>query len=171
MVLKLFKVTHAQYIAYSFTFLVCVSTPGTVFFFFFYWHYNPLWVLAFSVILFHSTLSSHRSLHRLIPIICVSSSISTIHLFLGLHLILVPRGFHSNIILGVLLLSIRITWPNQVILLLFISLLSSTETNTMAVRKVFSHFEYLKNRSRGLGVTWQPVRGDLTVHPWTVILP
>jgi hypothetical protein len=23
----------------------------------------------------------------------------------------------------------------------------------------------------GLEVTWQPVRGDLTVHPWTVILP
>ena len=39
---------------------------------------------------------------------------------------------------------------------------------TGAVRKVSSHFEYLENRSRGLDVTWQPVRGDLTVHPWTV---
>jgi len=37
--------------------------------------------------------------------------------------------------------------------------------NTRAVRKVFSHFEYLDNRSRGLDVTWQPDRGDLTVHP------
>jgi len=36
---------------------------------------------------------------------------------------------------------------------------------TRAVRKVFSHFEYLENRSCGLDVTWQPVRGDLTVHP------
>jgi len=36
---------------------------------------------------------------------------------------------------------------------------------TRAVRKVCSHFEYLKNRSRGLDVTWQPVRGDLTAHP------
>ena len=36
---------------------------------------------------------------------------------------------------------------------------------TRAVRKVSSHFEYLENRSRGLDVTWQPVRGDLTAHP------
>jgi hypothetical protein len=83
-------------------------------FFFFYWHYNPLWDLAFSVILFHSTLSLHCFLHRLIPIICISSSISTIHLFLGLPLVLVPIGFHCNIIVGVLLSSIRITWPSQV---------------------------------------------------------
>ena len=34
-----------------------------------------------------------------------------------------------------------------------------------AVREVSSHFEYLENRSRGLDVTWQPVSGDLTVHP------
>jgi len=40
-----------------------------------------------------------------------------------------------------------------------------------AVRKVSSHFEYLENRSRSLAVTWQPVRGDLTVHLWTVTLP
>ena len=33
-----------------------------------------------------------------------------------------------------------------------------------SVRKVSSHFEYLENRLRGLDVTWQPVRGDLTVH-------
>ena len=58
--------------------------------FFFDWHYNPLWVLAFTVILYHSSLSLHWPLHRLIPVICVSSSISTIHLLLGLHLILIP---------------------------------------------------------------------------------
>jgi len=39
------------------------------------------------------------------------------------------------------------------------------------VRKVSSHFEYLENRSRGLDLTWQPVRGHLTAHPWTVTLP
>ena len=33
------------------------------------------------------------------------------------------------------------------------------------VRKVSSHFEYLENLPLGLDVTWQPVRGDLTVHP------
>jgi len=36
---------------------------------------------------------------------------------------------------------------------------------TRVVQKVPSHFEYLKNQSHGLGVAWQPVRGDLTVHP------
>jgi len=42
--------------------------------------------------------------------------------------------------------------------------------HTRAVWKVSSHFEYLENRSRGLDVTWQPVREDLSVHPWTVTL-
>jgi len=76
---------------------------------FFYWHYNPLRVLTFSVILFHSALSLHCFLYRLISIICISSSISTIHLFLGLPLILIPIGFHSNILLGVLLSSFSVT--------------------------------------------------------------
>ena len=31
--------------------------------------------------------------------------------------------------------------------------------------KVSSHFEYIENRSRGLDVTWQQVRGDLTARP------
>jgi len=43
---------------------------------FFYWRYKPLWVLAFSVIFFHSALSSHCFLHRLTPIICKSSSMA-----------------------------------------------------------------------------------------------
>jgi len=45
------------------------------------------------------------------------------------------------------------------------------QKHTRPIRKVSSHFEYLENRSRGLDVTWQPVRGDLTAHPWTVTLP
>ena len=40
-----------------------------------------------------------------------------------------------------------------------------------AVRKISVHFEYLENRLRGLDVTWQPVRRDLTAHPWTFTLP
>ena len=42
---------------------------------------------------------------------------------------------------------------------------SGPYSHTRAVRKVSGHFEYLENRSRGLDVTWQPVRGDLTVYP------
>ena len=38
-------------------------------------------------------------------------------------------------------------------------------SHTRDVRKVSGHFDYLENWSRGLDVTWQPVRGDLTVHP------
>ena len=91
------------------------------FFFFFYWRHNPLWVLAFSVILFHSVLCLLNFLHPLIPIDWISSSVSSIHLFLGLPLILLPVGFHSNTLLGILFSSIRITCPSQAILLLFIN--------------------------------------------------
>ena len=66
-------------------------------FFFFHWHYNLLWVLAFSLILLLSALPLHCFLHPFIPIICMPSSISTILLFRGLPLILVPVGFHSKI--------------------------------------------------------------------------
>jgi hypothetical protein len=65
------------------------------------------------VIFFHSALSSHCFLHRLTPIICKSSSLPAIHLFRGLPLVLVPIGFHCNILLGVLLSSIRITWRSR----------------------------------------------------------
>jgi hypothetical protein len=91
-------------------------------FFFFYWRYNPLWALAFSAILSHSAFSVHNFLHPLIPILCISSSASSIHHFVGLPLILLPIGFHSNILLGVLFSSIHITQPNQAILLRFINL-------------------------------------------------
>jgi hypothetical protein len=42
---------------------------------------------------------------------------------------------------------------------------SGEEKNTRPLRKVSSHFESLENRSRGLDVIWQPVRGDLTAYP------
>ena len=44
-------------------------------------------------------------------------------------------------------------------------------THTSAVRKVSSHYECPGNQSYGLDVNWQPGRGNLTVHPWTVTLP
>src|SRR5215510_14259050 len=90
--------------------------------FFFDWRHNPLWVLAFSVILLHSVLSLLSFLHPLIPIDWISSSISSVHLFLCLPLILLPVGFHSNTLSGILFSSIHITCPNQTILLLFIDL-------------------------------------------------
>ena len=69
---------------------------------------------------FHPFLT--QILHPLIPIIWISSSASSIHLFLGLSLILLHIGFHSNILLGILPLSIRILCPSPAILLLYINL-------------------------------------------------
>jgi hypothetical protein len=46
-----------------------------------------------------------------------------------------------------------------------IKVYEGSEICTKAVWKVSSHFEYLENRSCGLDVTWQPVRGDITEHP------
>jgi len=102
-----------------------VEPPNDVDIIFFYWRYNPLWVLAFSVILLHSVLSLLSFLHPLIPNAWMSSSVSSTHLFLGLPLILLPVGFHSSILLGILYSSIRITCPNQAILLLFMNLTMS----------------------------------------------
>src|SRR5215469_13972673 len=93
-----------------------------IFFFFFCWRYNPLWVLAFSVIFLHSVLSLLSFLHPLIPIVWISTSTSSIHLFLGLPLILLPIGLIPGILLGILIPSIRITCPSQAILLLFINI-------------------------------------------------
>jgi len=87
--------------------------------------YNPLWVLAFSAIFFHSVISLLSFLRPLIPIVWMSSSATSIHLFLGLPLILLPIGFHSNILLGILPPSIRINCPSQAILVLFINLTMS----------------------------------------------
>jgi len=53
----------------------------------------------------------------------------------------------------------------------FFDILLTAHLNTRAVRKVSRYFEYLKNRSRGLDATWQPVREDLIVCLWTVTLP
>jgi hypothetical protein len=89
-----------QYPSTSHCYIVLLQDASTHFFFFFYWRYNPLWVLAVSVILFHSVLSLHNYLHSLIPILCISSSKSSIQLFFGLPLILLPIGFQSNTHLG-----------------------------------------------------------------------
>jgi len=51
--------------------------------------------------------------------------LQSIYLFLGLPLILLPIGFHSNIFLGIFPPSIRVTRPSQAILLLFINLTMS----------------------------------------------
>jgi len=40
---------------------------GSIFFFFFHWHYSPLWPLACQTIPFHFSLSITNSLHLLTP--------------------------------------------------------------------------------------------------------
>ena len=56
------------------------------------------------------------------------------------------------------------TSHRTVIILRFAPIMCKIYAYTRSVRKVSSHFEYLENRLRGLDVTWQPVREDLTVH-------
>jgi hypothetical protein len=53
----------------------------------------------------------------------------------------------------------------------FYLILDRIQCSTRAVQEVSIHFEYLENWSRGLEVTWQPVRGDFTAHSRTVTLP
>jgi hypothetical protein len=43
----------------------------------------------------------------LIPIICISSLMSSIHLFLGLPLFLLPVGVHSSTLLGIYITSLQ----------------------------------------------------------------
>ena len=92
-----FKHGFWNYLLFVFTTVIMFFLHNVlVFFFFLCWRYNPLWVLGFSAIFFHSVLSLHSFLHPLIPIVWMSSSTSSIHLFLGLPMILLPIGFHDN---------------------------------------------------------------------------
>ena len=87
-----------------------------IYFFFFHWHYSPLWALACRTMSFHFFLSATNSLHLLTPSTWRSLSISSFHPFLGLPLLLVPYSFWVKIFLGILSSSIISRWPNQLIL-------------------------------------------------------
>ena len=99
-----------------------------------------------------------------------------IHLFRGLPLVLVPIGFHRNVLLGVLLSSIRITWPSQVILLLFINLTISTRTYNVPflscqIRNSDNSIEYAQHFCKRSNCKVDPVhtvkayRGSTSKHP------
>ena len=116
-------------------------------FFFFHWHYGPLWALALQTMSFHFFLSATISLHLLTPSTWRSLSTSSFHLFLGLPLLLVPSSSWVKIFLGILSSSILSRWPNQLILCPFIhftifsSLLISSSSR--CVRLFHSSFSYL----------------------------
>ena len=86
-------------------------------FFFFHWHYSPLWALACWTMSFHFFLSATNSLHLLTPSTWRSLSTSS---FLGLPLLLIPSSSWVKIFLGILSSSILSRWPNQLILCPFI---------------------------------------------------
>lgn len=46
--------------------------------------------------------------------------------------------------------------------------LNSTEDVVRSIWKVSNRFQYLKNELCDFDVTCQPIRGDLTVHAWTL---
>ena len=66
-----------------------ISLAPRTLFFFFHWHYSPLWALACRTMSFHFFLSAINSLHLLTPSTWRSLSTSSFHLFLVLPLLLV----------------------------------------------------------------------------------
>ena len=84
-------------------------------FFFFHWHYHPLWALACRTMSFHFFLSATNSLHLLTPSTWRSLSTSSFHLFLGLLLLLVLSSSWVQIFLGILSSSILSRRPNQLL--------------------------------------------------------
>ena len=85
------------------------------FFFFFHWHYSPLWALGCRTMSFHFFLSATNSFHLLTPSTWRSLSTSSFHLFRGLPLLLVHSNSWAKIFLGILSSSILSRWPNQLI--------------------------------------------------------
>ena len=116
-------------------------------FFFFHWHYSPLWALACRTISFHFILSATKSLHLLTNSTWRSLSTSSLHLFLGLPLLLVPSSSWVKIFLDILSSSILSRWPNQLILCPFIhfTIFSPflTSSSSRFVRLLHSPFSYL----------------------------
>ena len=98
----------------------CVWCLVVVDFFFFHWHYSPLWALACRTMSFHFFLSATNSLHLLTPSTWRSLSTSSFHPFLGLPLLLVSSSSWVKIFLGILSSSILSRWANQLILCPFI---------------------------------------------------
>jgi len=88
----------------------------TPFFFFFHWHYSPLWALACRTMSFHFFLSATNSLHLLTHSTWRSLSTSSFHLFLGLPLLLVPSSSYVKIFLAILSSYILSRWLNLLIL-------------------------------------------------------
>ena len=66
-----------------FRFCFVLSTFGRHLFFFFHWHYSPLWALACRIMSIQFFLSPTNSLHLLTPSTWRSLSASSFHLFLG----------------------------------------------------------------------------------------
>ena len=87
---------------------------------FFHLHCSPLWALACRTMPFHIFLSATNSLHLLTPSTWRSLSTSSVHLFLGLPLLLVPSSSWVKIFLDILSYSTLSRWPNQLILCPFI---------------------------------------------------
>ena len=103
-------------------------------FFFFRWHYSPLWALGCRTIHLHFSLSITNSLHLLTPSTWRSLSTSSLHPFLGLPLRLIPSSSWVKIFLCILSSSILSRWPSQLILCPFIHFTifsSNTEINNL----------------------------------------
>ena len=84
------------------------------------WHYNPLWIFAFSARSLQVLLSLAVSFQFFIFIFYNSSMTSYCHCCLGLPTGLVPLGFQSNSFLVGLAWFILDIWPSHLILCAFV---------------------------------------------------
>jgi len=82
-----------------------------LFFFFFHWHYDPLWALACRTMSLHFVLSVTNSLHLLSLSSWKSLSTSSFHPFLGRPLRFIPSSSCVKIFFGhpILLHSLQVT--------------------------------------------------------------
>ena len=84
--------------------------------------YSPGWALASMTISLHWSLFLAFSVQPLIPIFLRSSVTSSVHLNLGLPILLFAYSFPFSTLLGMAISSILSTWPSHCILCVFINL-------------------------------------------------
>ena len=101
------------------------------------WHYNPLWVFAFSAKSLHVLLSLAVSFQFLIFCFFRSSMTSSCHRCLGLPTGLVPIGFQPNSFLVGLAWSIRWICPSHLILCAFMNLTISAPSINLSISMLF----------------------------------
>ena len=142
---------HSKCVDYKHDLWQCFSVIIIIIF----WHYNPLWVFAFSA----KSLQVLLSFQFLTFSFFRSSITSSCHRFLGLPTGLVPMGFQSNSLLVGLSWSILWICPSHLILCALINLTISAPSISLSI-SIFSNNNNNNNirffsRNFALKVQWR----------------